>query len=431
MVDLADISDVVDQLEVQQYVDFLDQLVRINTTVPPGDCYAEFIGAVSPRLERLGFQLQVVEVPDELIKTAFPPLKGPRPNLVAIKDFGLDKTITFYGHMDVVPAPDEENERWRTNPFRATLKGKRIFGRGVADMKGSIAALVIAFELLQKLRLKPKYNLRFVLCTDEEIGGKPGVCYLAEKGYIQGTIYCMDGIMWDKFVVGALGGALVEITTIGTSCHSGMNYLGTNAVDAMVPILDELLILRKKVEARRSKIPGIARPETPTERVMSPMFNLSVIHGGIKSNIVPGTCQLVIDRRMIPEEMIEDVRQEILDAVNRGKARSIAKEVKFEFHDCFAPLITDPNTPSAKRLQQVIRIVSKIKAPTLQQLALPASTDMGFLNEILKTKDILMRGIGNASSNSHGVNEVVSISDIYTFMKEVILFLSGDLPTTG
>jgi len=70
-----------------------------------------------------------VTVPDELIKAAFPPLKGPRPNLVAIKDYGQDKTITFYGHMDVVPAPDEENERWRTDPFHAILKGKRIFGR--------------------------------------------------------------------------------------------------------------------------------------------------------------------------------------------------------------------------------------------------------------------------------------------------------------
>ncbi len=427
MFDQEDVFSQVDAITPKEIVDFIDQLVRVNTTVPPGDCYGEFIGVVSPRLEKLGFQLQVVVVPDELIKTAFPPLTGPRPNLVAMKDYGMDHTITFYGHMDVVPAPDEENERWRTNPFQAILKGKRIFGRGVADMKGSIATLIIVLELLQKLKLKPKYNLRIVLCTDEEIGGKPGVCYLAENGFVQGTIYCMDGIMWDKFVVGALGDALVEITTTGTSCHSGMNYLGINAIDAMVPILDELLILRKQVEARRSKIPGIARPETPTERVMSPMFNLSVIKGGIKSNIVPGTCQLVIDRRMIPEEKVEDVRQEILDAVNRGKARSIAKEVKFDFHDCFAPLITDPNTPSAKRLQRVIRIVSKIKAETLQQLALPASTDMGFLNEILKTKDILMRGIGNASSNAHGVNEVVSLSDIYTFMKEVLLFLCGDL----
>jgi len=50
---------------------------------------------------------------------------------------------------------------------------------------------------------------------------------------------------------------------------------------------------------------------------------------------------------------------------------------------------------------------------------------MGFLNEILKTKDIILRGIANASSNAHGVNETVSLSDIYAFIKEVLLFLAG------
>jgi len=186
-------------------------------------------------------------------------------------------------------------------------------------MKGSIAVLILTLEMLQKLDLKPKYNLRLVLCTDEEIGGNPGVCYLAEKGYIQGTIFCMDGPIWDKVVVGALGDANVEITTTGVSCHSGMNFLGMNAIDAMVPILDELVVLRKKVEARRSTVPGVARPETPNERVMSPMFNLSIIRGGIKSNIVPGTCQLTIDRRIIPEEKLDEVKQEILDAVARAR----------------------------------------------------------------------------------------------------------------
>lgn len=431
MTNLEEIAAAVDELDPQKIVDFIDQLVKINTTVPPGEHYADLIKAVSPRLENLGFTLEPVTIPDEFVRQPYPTVKGSRVNLVAIKDFGQTKTITFYGHMDVVPAQDEVNEKWRVDPFRATLKGKRIFGRGVADMKGSIASLILAFEIMQIMDFKPKYNVRFVLCTDEELGGKPGVCYLAEQGYVKGTVFCMDGLIWDKYVVGALGDILVDIDVLGVSCHSGMNFLGTNAIDAIVPILDELVLLRKKVEARRSAVPGIPRPETPTERNMGPMFNLSIIQGGIKNNIVPGVCHLTIDRRMIPEEKIDDVTFEIMEAINRGKARSIAKDVKVVFHSLFAPLKIDPTTPEARRMAQVIRAVSEIQAEELQQLALPASTDMGFLNEILKTEDIILRGIANPSSNPHGVNETVSLSDIYTFIKEVLLFLAGDLPETG
>ncbi|OLS12605.1 MAG: peptidase M20 [Promethearchaeota archaeon CR_4] len=428
---LADISAAVDQFNTHQFVEFLDQLVRINTTVPPGLHYSDFIAIISPRLEALGFALQIVKIPDEFVKQAYPMVEGSRINLVAIKDLGQEKTITFYGHMDVVPAPNEGNEKWRTDPFKATLKGKRIFGRGVADMKGSIAALIIALELLQKLDLKPKYNIRFVACTDEELGGKSGVYHLAEQGFLKGTIFCMDALMWDKYVVGALGDLLVEIEVVGMSCHSGLNFLGINAIEAIVPILIELLKLRKKVEARRSTVPGIPRPETPTERNMSPMLNLSIIRGGIKNNIVPGTCQLTIDRRLIPEEKIDDVTLEIMEAINRGKAKSSAKDVKVNFQYLYAPLKVDPTTSEARRMQQVICRVNNIKSDTLQQLALPASTDIGFLNDILKTKDIILRGVANASSNPHGVNEIVSLVDIFTFIKEILLFLAGDdLPAT-
>jgi len=426
LTNLTDISAAVDQLDSHQFVEFLDQLVRVNTTVPPGQHYSDFIAIISPRLEALGFSIQVVTIPDEFIKQAYPTVEGPRVNLVATKDFGQEKMITFYGHMDVVPVPNEGNEKWRTDPFKAVLKGKRIFGRGVADMKGSIAALIVALELLQSLRLKPKYNIRFVACTDEELGVKPGVCYLAEKGFIKGTIFSMDALVWDKYVVGALGDLLVEIEVIGLSCHSGMNFLGINAIDAIVPILVELLKLRKKVESRRSTVPGIPRPETPTERYLSPMLNLSIIRGGVKNNIVPGTCQLTLDRRLIPEEKIDEVTLEIMEAVNRGKAKSSAKDVKVEFHYLFAPLKIDPTTPEARRMQQVICRVNNIKGGFLQQLALPASTDLGFLNDLLKTEDFILRGVANASSNPHGVNETVSLSDVYTFIKEVLLFLVGD-----
>src|SRR5271157_649528 len=287
MANLSEISRAVESLDLDQVVVRINELVSIDTTIPPGEHYADLIEVVSPYLENIGFSLEIVQVPEELVQQIPFALHGPRPNLVATKDFGQKDTITFYGHMDVVPAPNEGSEKWRTNPYEAVLKGKRIFGRGVADMKGFIAIVILALELMHQQAFTPQYNIRVVVCTDEEVGVQPGVSYLAKQGYIEGTVFCGDGPIWDKYVVGAPGLLVAEIETIGKTCHAGMNFLGVNAVDAMIPILDELLVLKQDVEARRSQVPGVPRTETPDERFMSPMFNMDVIRGGEKFNIVP------------------------------------------------------------------------------------------------------------------------------------------------
>jgi succinyl-diaminopimelate desuccinylase len=228
-------------------------------------------------------------------------------------------------------------------------------------------------------------------------------------------------------VVGAPGLSIAEIETIGKTCHAGMNSMGVNAVDAMVPILDELLVLKQEIEARRSRVPGVPRTETPDERFMSPMFNMDVIRGGEKFNIVPPSCKLTIDRRVIPEESLEDAEREIMDAVERGRSRSVAIDVHVAFHHLYPPLFIDPATPAALRLQAVIKAVNQMGERTLDPIAMPGSTDMGFLNEILHTHDILLRGVANVSSSAHGVNETISVKDVYVLIKEILLFLCGDI----
>ena len=91
----------------------------------------------------------------------------------------------------------------------------------------------------------------------------------------------------------------------------------------------ELLALKKEVEARRSDLPLMPSPGAPSH--LSPMFNLDIIHAGVKSNIVPSSCTLVVNRRYIPEERYDDVEAEIRAAVARGQAQSKALGVDVEF----------------------------------------------------------------------------------------------------
>ena len=130
MTDLEQIFREVDNLDRETIMDLIQTLVSINTTVPPGNSYREYVDAISPYFEELGYNLEEVVVPDELVKQIPSPLQGPRINLVASKDYGQEKYITFCGHMDVVPADDEGMEKWRFPPFEPTMiKSGRDIGR--------------------------------------------------------------------------------------------------------------------------------------------------------------------------------------------------------------------------------------------------------------------------------------------------------------
>lgn len=429
MVNLEQIYAEVDKLDRNKIMDILKTLIKVNTSVPPANTYREYVDVISPYFKDLGFNLEEIIVPEELLKDFIEHLEGPRINLVATKDYGQEKDITFYGHMDVVPAPSEGEETWRFPPFEATMiKSGKIYGRGVADMKGAMAALILALQIIEKLNLTPKYNIRVLNCTDEEIGIYPGVQYLAEQGFIKGTIFCME-LSTDPIIPTGLAGFLdVIVETYGRSCHSGMNFLGINALEETVPILDELIKLKKIVEQRESKdIPGLPRPGIKSAGNMSPMFNLDIIKSGEKSNIVPDYCQLTINRRIIPDENYEDVKEEILATIEKGKARSKALNVKTRFLYRFPPLKVNPNSPDMQRMKKVMELVQNIPEEKIKIIGFAGSTDMGHVSQVLNTNDFILHGVANLGSRAHAVNETIKLKDFKTFMKEVIVFLCADL----
>jgi len=426
MINLERIFEEVENLDSETIMDLMRTIININTTIPPADNYRELVDAIKPHFEELGYFTEEVVVPEELVQQIPYAIEGPRINLVARKDFGAEQDISFYAHMDVVPAPNEGKKKWRFPPFEATMiKSGKIYGRGTADMKGSIACLLIALQLIEKLNLTPKFNVHVLICTDEEIGVWPGVRYLEEKGYVKGMVFCMEGVISPLIPVGAAGALNVIVKTIGRSCHSGMNFLGVNAIEEMVPILVELMKLKKIVEERESKdIPGFPKFGTGEKRNMTPMFNLDVIHAGEKPNIVPDICTLTINRRFIPDEHYETVKKEIEEAIEKGKERSGALEVHTEFIKDYPAVRIDPNSPASVRIKKTMMKVQGVPEEKIMTIGSSGSTDMGFLSD---THDMLIHGVGNPGSNTHGVNETIKLKDVKTYIKEIIVFLCADL----
>ncbi|MCA1553421.1 MAG: M20/M25/M40 family metallo-hydrolase, partial [Chloroflexi bacterium] len=276
--------------KLDQTLERMRRIIGVNTVIPPGENYDVLVDYLEPQFRDVGFTTERVVVPPEKVAQIPLPLSGPRVNLVASRASGKPEAVTIYAHMDVVPI----EEGWKHDPFGAEVDGGRIYGRGVADMKGTIASLLTALDVMHALNIEPRYDMHCILCTDEEVGVYAGAKYLAEQGYVKGHILCMEGVQDPRVHLASVGDVDVTVTTVGRSGHSGRNYTSVNALEEMIPILNELIALKRVVEKRESSIAAAPHPLAPS-KFATPMFNLDVIQAGKKANIIPSSCTLVIN----------------------------------------------------------------------------------------------------------------------------------------
>lgn len=393
-------------------------VIGVDTSVPPGDTYEELIDKLEPEFHRLGFKTERVTIPEAEYAHIPLPLKGPRTNLVATRSWDKEP-VTIYAHMDVVPV----EEAWTEEPFGAEVKDGKIYGRGTADMKGAIASVLTAVECMDEAGVEPNYDMIVCLCTDEEIGGYPGIEYLAKQGYVKGHMLCLEGGQDPMTWLGSAGSVDVTITVTGESCHSGMNYLGVNAIDAMIPVLNELYELKKEVEVRESELPGSTHPKARSSK-MTPMFNFAIIGGGVKSNIVPATSTLLINRRYIPEETFEQVTQEIQAAVDRAKEKSPARAIDVSFYDVYPSMKLDPDGPRMAKMREAVQLVQGYSDEEWQAFGVAGSTDMANVQQVMGWTDIPFRGPGRMTSRAHGADEHVYVEDAKAHVKELIHYLA-------
>ncbi|MFX1474252.1 MAG: M20 family metallopeptidase [Promethearchaeota archaeon] len=402
----------------------LCDLIRIPTIVPPGNNYEDMVNYLEPVFQKLGFHTERVVIPEEQIEKIPYPLEGPRTNLVATRNHDKEEAVTIYAHMDVVPI----EEPWTKDPFGGVVENDHIYGRGAFDMKSGIAAMIVALEVMDELGLPPHFNIVCTLCTDEELGVYPGIYHLAKEGYVKGHLLNTEfGSQMPIISPGLAGSLEVTVRTKGRSCHSGMNYIGVNAVEAMVPILTELLQLKAEVEQRESAVPIVPFLRSmgaPSDK-LTPMFNIDIIRGGTKSNIVPAECELVINRRYIPEEAYSDVVQEIQDAVDRGHAKSKALDVEVSVVDSYRPFKADPESRYSLKMREALKAVHGYQDSDFVVGSAAGSTDMGFVAQALKTDKFI--GVGAATlgnMSAHKPDEWVSVDTLTKMAKQLVHYLA-------
>ncbi len=406
--------------EEQRLVETARELIRIDTTVPPGSAYRELVDLLEPKFKEVGCETQRILTPDDKERMDAVGLSGPRENLIASLKNDKPK-VSVYAHMDVVPAGDG----WTMDPFAGEVADGRLYGRGTVDNKGAIACVLGALKIIQELGLEPKFSIDCLLCADEELGGEYqcGAEYLARNGYFSNHLVWLDlGAVDPAYVMGTAGTVRIDVTTIGKSCHSGMNYLGVNALEGMVPILVELMALKEQVEKRESRVAAFPHPESPFEHgKMTPMFNLNIIHGGTKENIVPAECALTINRRYLPDEELDEVVAEIEEAIQRGRKKSKLLDLRIEVTPGYGAVELDTDTPAVKKMIEAVKAVMGFESLLFGGMS--GSTDLACVADALKPEKLNVAHFGLARGSdlrAHGADEFVYIEDLVTVTKELI-----------
>jgi succinyl-diaminopimelate desuccinylase len=415
----GDISDIVFKAVDErrdELVDLTRQLIRFPTVNPPGEAYrpcAEFIGR---RLEARGFIIDYVRAEG----TPGDNEQYPRINVIARREgAGPGPCVHFNSHIDVV----RTGSGWTVDPFAGVVKDGKLFGRGACDMKGGLAASIVAVEALIDSGADLPGALEISGTVDEESGGYGGVHYLAERGWFSPPrvdhVIIPEPLNVDRVCIGHRGVWWAEIETHGRIAHGSMPFLGDCAVRHMNAVIDRLeQDLYPKLAARRTDMPVV-----PSGARHSTM-NINSIHGGqaeqqggYPAACVPDSCRMVIDRRWLIEESIDSVKAEVVALLNQLVEDRAG--FTYRIRDIFEvkPTMADRNGPVARMTAAAIR---RVIGRDPEFICSPGTYDQKHIDRVGKLKECIAYGPGILEL-AHQPDEYVLIDDMVASAKVMAL----------
>lgn len=298
-------------------LDLARSLVRIDSENPPGE-EAACARFVHDWLAERGVDVELVAepIPD-------------RPQVAAPVGAG-DPTLVLNGHLDVVPADDPAE--WARNPYGATVEGGRLYGRGAADMKSDLdVAMVALLELREAIAAGDlDGSVVFHAAVGEETA-VPGTRTLLERGYDGDYGVVLEPTDF-RVATSAKGLVCYEITVAGAPSHASRPDQGRNAVLEARPVVDAIEAYDRRLREREDPLVGTA------------YANVTRFEAGVGGNlgVLPGTAKLVLDRRVLPDEDVADVRAEV-DALLADVRADHGVETRVEEIQRYESAAVDPD----------------------------------------------------------------------------------------
>ena len=354
-------------------IELAQQLIR-RPSLSPDDagCQALLIA----RLEAIGFTVEPMHIGDTL-------------NFWATR--GQGETLAFAGHTDVVPTGDEK--RWDNPPFEPAIRDGMLYGRGAADMKGSLAAMVVAAERFVAANPHHQGRLAFLITSDEEASATHGTVKVVEALMARNERldYCLVGEpssterVGDVVKNGRRGSITANLHIHGVQGHVAYPHLADNPVHRAMPALNELVAI--EWDRGNEFFP-------PTSMQIA-----NVQAGTGSNNVIPGEFFVQFNFRFstqLTDQMIKDRVAELLD---RHQLR-----YTLEWNVSGQPFLTS----RGKLVDAVVNAVAHYNEIKPQLLTTGGTSDGRFIARM----GAQVVELGPVNATIHKINECVKASDL-------------------
>ena len=388
----------------------LKKFIEVPTVNPPGEKYGEFVSVASRVLEEIGFSVKVHEVPRSVVEKHYPEYADYPRYIIVGRLGGGEPVIQFNGHYDVVPP----GSGWSTDPFKPYIREGRVYGRGSVDMKGGIAASLLAIKAFTEFFKEFEGTIEVALVPDEEIGGETGTGYLVRSGLSKPNyVVIAEPSGPDRVWFGHRGALWFYIEIYGKQAHGSAPWLGINAFEGMVKVAEKFM--RNYGSTLTSKMSNYSYDDP---RGAKPTITVGgEVRGGAKINIVPGYYAFSVDRRLIVEESVENVEKEVKEFIDKLRKEFPELKIGVKVVNKLQPALTNPRSKLVKALTESVSEALGIKPKVTVCLG---GLDMRFYSEVgIQT---VAYGPGPLSV-AHKADEYLEISDFAKVSKVYIYLL--------
>jgi acetylornithine deacetylase/succinyl-diaminopimelate desuccinylase-like protein len=426
----------------EEVTSLLSDLIRINTTNPPGN-ETEATKYLAETLEKEGFKC-------ELFESA----PGRGSVITRLKGTGEKPSLLLLSHLDVVAANPKE---WSVDPFEGVVKNGFVWGRGALDMKSMTAMEVMVLRLLKRNKVKLKGDVILAATADEEKGGEAGAGWLVRNhlekiraDYVinegGGLAIPIEGKNIFTIQTAEKGILWVKVKAKGRPGHGSIPGAADNAILRMNRVIERLGNYRAKmtvVPTMKQFLAQIAMENKTVKQALSlllqkpdmgdqilDMFGQmdkvmaeeiraclrmtiapTIIHGGVKENIIPSECEAIFDCRILPGQTPTEAMNEI-----KGLLKDVDLEkLEFETIQTSEPSESPTNTSLYKQIVDVMKEFEPNCSAT--PILLTGGTDSRFFR---KSGSICygfepMRSdlpYGEIKKMAHGIDERISIENL-------------------
>jgi len=370
----------IDENETLSLVKKLVSVNSVNPCIEKGKGEIEVSKCIAEYLEKVGLEVKTQEVVDG------------RFNVVAtLKGSGNGRNLMFNGHTDTVGI-----RNMSIDPLKPVVENGRLHGRGSCDMKGPIAAIMIALKTLAESKMELKGSVSLSTVVGEEFDNVGANKLVTDKHFTkltQALVVAEPTAL--QLAIKHKGFANVEVEVEGKAAHGSVPEKGIDAIEKAAKIIVEIENLKKEFALKKDPLLG------------QPKIHASTIEGGREWSVVPDRCIVRFEIRTIPGYATNQAVKDVERIIHELARKDPDLKAKVGLFLSGEPLNTSPEDPMIKGLKKAIKTV---KAVEPQIIGLPFYTEAAIFAKALNIPACII-GPGDIAQ-AHSADEFVKMSEV-------------------